>query len=160
MAIPKRKTHVSSFGTRNRRRVQVKFPMKEKRTEQNHARSCDINTIMARYVKTGVIDHINKHSAKYGDVSGADFTAAQLLVAEQKTVFEELPAYAREHFDNDVATYLEALQTDEGLEELRSVLHPSDGYDEKEELATEQLTAAQAEFEASDEAATETSSPT
>ena len=135
---------------RSPRRIHVgrSFDIKEKRTEQHHAKSCDINTIMARYLKTGVIDHITRHKASYGDVSGADYLTAQNLVAEQKSIFEELPAFARDHYDNDVANYLEALQTDEGLQELQGVLHPTDTFEEKEKLATEQIEAAQAESKA------------
>lgn len=136
--------------SRSPRRISVgrSFDIKEKRTEQHHAKSCDINTIMAKYLKTGVIDHVNKHSAHYGEVSAADYHAAQNLVADQKTVFEELPAFVRDHYENDVGNYLEALQTNEGVEELQKVLYPTDSYEEKEKLATEQMEAAKADSEA------------
>ena len=34
------------------------------------------------------------------------------------------------------------MQTDEGLSELQKILHPTDDYEEKETLATEQITEA------------------
>ena len=91
-------------------------------TEQHHKKACDINNIVAKYQKTGLVDHINRHEAKYGDVSGADFKAAQDLIAEQKTTFEELPSKVRAQFKNDVSRYLDLLQTDDGVKQLRSML--------------------------------------
>ena len=76
-------------------RVQISFDKSEGRTEQHHAKSVNINTIVAKYMKTGVIDHIAKHSPTYGEVSSQSFHDAQNLVAEQKTIFQELPSYVR-----------------------------------------------------------------
>ena len=78
-------------------------------TEQSHKKSCDINAIMARYVKTGLIDHVQKYEGTYGDATGADFKAAQDLVAEQKSIFNDLPAPVRAMFKNDPSKYLELL---------------------------------------------------
>ncbi len=89
----------------DRQAVRISFP-KTGRTEQSHKRACDINSIMAKFQKTGAIEHLAKHPPKYGDVSGADFTAAQVLVAQHKSVFEELPSQIRSYFENDAANYL------------------------------------------------------
>lgn len=93
-------------------------------TEQHHKKACDINTIMAKYRKTGLIDHMSTHQPTYGDVTGADFETAQKLVAEQKSIFQDLPAAVRAEFDNDPAQYLALVETDEGVDELRSILYP------------------------------------
>ena len=93
-------------------------------TEQHHAKTCNINAIMAKYQKTGLIDHITKHKGRYGDVSGADFQTAQNLIAEQETIFHELPASVRSHFDNDPAQYLDLVMTEEGQQELATLLNP------------------------------------
>ncbi len=86
-------------------RTPLKFA-KTGRTEQSHKRACDINSIMAKYQKTGAIKHLNAHPPKYGDATGPDFTAAQFLVAEQTSIFEELPSKLRRIFKNDPAEYL------------------------------------------------------
>lgn len=103
------------------------------KTEQSHKKACDINSIMAKFQKTGAIQHLAKHPPRYGDVSGADFTAAQLLVAEHKTIFEELPSQIRAEFENDPAQYLtfvtdpenEAFLAKEGLAGLLPQEEPS-----------------------------------
>lgn len=97
----------------------------EKVTEQHHKKACDINNILAKYRKTGLIDHIQTYQGQYGNVTGADFQNAQNLVAEQKSIFEELPAEVRDQFDNDPANYLNKVMTDEGIQELQEMLNPA-----------------------------------
>lgn len=108
--------------------VSITFDKNERRTEQHHAKSVNINTIMAKYHKTGVIDHVKAHGAQYGDVTGMDFHAAQNLVATQKTIFEELPAYARNHFQNNVQDYLILVASPGGEDALQAILHPAENY--------------------------------
>ena len=93
-------------------------------TEQHHAKTCNINAIMAKYNKTGLVDHINRHQGRYGDVSGADFQNAQNLIAEQITIFEELPAPVRAELNHDPAEYLDLVMTEEGQETLSALLNP------------------------------------
>lgn len=39
------------------------------RTQQHFMDSCDINKILAKYRKTGVIEHVKRAKAMYGDFS-------------------------------------------------------------------------------------------
>lgn len=98
-------------------------------TEQHHARACDINTIMAKYVKTGVIEHIKRYEPTFGDVSETDFSKSMQVVAQVCSEFEELPAFARDHYGTP-EKYLEAVSSPEGLEELRSLRPKGDRYDQ------------------------------
>lgn len=93
-------------------------------TEQHHEKSCNINSIMDKYQKTGLVSHMNTHKGTYGDVSGADFKQAQDLICEQKSIFEELPASARAKFDNDPANYLDMIIQEDGAEQLAQILNP------------------------------------
>lgn len=86
---------------------QISFKGAKPLTEQSHKQACDINNIMAKFAKTGAIEHVAKYGARYGDVSGADFTQAQFLVAEVKGQFAELPSAIRNRFDNDAAKFLD-----------------------------------------------------
>ncbi len=76
-------------------------------TQQSFKEACDINNILNKYNKTGVIEHVNKFEAQYGDIDGATFTEMQFQVAEAKSMFQELPAKARDHFENDPAKFLD-----------------------------------------------------
>lgn len=102
MASPKPKVR-NHF---DREPVRISFSGKG-RTEQSHKKACDINSIMAKFQKTGAIQHLAAHPPRYTDVTAADFTAAQQLVARHKSIFEELPSQIRAYFENDPANYLD-----------------------------------------------------
>ena len=46
---------------------------------------------MAKFQKTGVIDHLNKYEGRYDDHTGSDYQNAMNVIAEANTMFEELP---------------------------------------------------------------------
>jgi len=92
------------FRTRERLSIHT---TEETLTKQSFKDSCDINNILARYQKTGVIDHYNKHGADYKECSPITFTEAQIAIANAKTMFNELPSKARKHFNNSPAEFLE-----------------------------------------------------
>ena len=96
---------VGFYRPAHRRRVSVTFPA-ETMTEQSHKKLCDINNIMARYTKSGVLDHVRRFEPVYSDVTEGDYLEAMNRVAAAKTMFEELPSTIRRHFGDDVATFL------------------------------------------------------
>lgn len=112
-----------------RHRVQVYKKPGKSMTEQHHAKACDINTIMAKYLKTGVMEHISKYEPTFGDVSAVDFKTSMDTITRVESEFYDLPAYVRAHYDQDPAKYLAAVITDEGLEELRNLKPPGTQYD-------------------------------
>ncbi len=94
-------------------------------TEQHHKKACDINNIVAKYRRTGLLDHIAKHQGTYGDATGLDFQDAQNLIATQTSIFNELPAAVRAEFENDPAQYLELITSEGGPQELAEMLNPT-----------------------------------
>jgi len=70
--------------------------------DQSFARESDINTIMARYQKTGMIVNVNKRTPFWGDVTMAptDLIEAQEILVASKTAFEQLPSMLRAMFNN------------------------------------------------------------
>ena len=80
-------------------------------TKQSFKDECDVNQIMKKYQKTGVIDHVSRYGGDYGFADSHDFHEAMSLVADANTMFEELPSAAREHFDNDPAKFLDFVDT-------------------------------------------------
>lgn len=77
------------------------------RTKQEFAQECDINNIMSRYLKTGIIDHVRDSSPQFLDASPLEFQEAMELVAQASTLFEELPSSIRNRFENDATKLLE-----------------------------------------------------
>lgn len=98
------------------RRVQIKIP-KESPVEQHHAKRQNINTIMARYRKTGLLPNRVTHPT-YGDFSGIpDFQEAQQRIAKAEQDFLDLPAEIRSRFRNDVGELLDFINRPENEQE-------------------------------------------
>jgi len=101
------KTIYSAYS--QKRKISLSFAA-DGRTKQSFKNECDINTIMARYMKTGLLDHVRSGVGRYMDVSGADFFEAQNLVAGAKSMFFSLPSHIREQFDNNPGIFLEFME--------------------------------------------------
>ena len=92
----------------------------EKRTKSEFADECDINKIMARYRRTGVLPESAKAAAaRFGDFSQVpSFMEMQEKILAANELFSALPAVVRKQFDNDPGTFLAAADTKEGRELL------------------------------------------
>jgi len=76
-------------------------------TEQAHKDTCDVNKIVRKYDKTGLIDHVGRVEAAYGDVTGVDFKDMQDRISGIKQKFEAMPNVIRKRFANDPIAYLD-----------------------------------------------------
>jgi len=70
------------------------------RTEQGHKAECDVNNIVRKFDKTGLLTHVSKFEADYGDLRGIDFKNAMDLVLQSKKSFDGLPAAIKKRFRN------------------------------------------------------------
>jgi len=87
-------------------------------TKQSFTKECDINNIMAKYQKTGAVDHVNKHQASYGYATSDDFQSALETVAKGQTMFDQLPSSIRTKFENDPAKFLDFVQDNNNQAEM------------------------------------------
>jgi phage internal scaffolding protein len=76
------------------------------RTEQCHRDECDINKIIAKYDRTGVLNHVNDFEARYEDLTGLDYQTMLNTVANANSMFEGLPSEIRNQFANDPANFI------------------------------------------------------
>lgn len=99
-----------------RRRVQAKVDPVGM-TEQSHANDVDINKIMARYHKTGLLQTTRKQ-ALVGDFSsvGSYQECLEKVLAAQDA-FMSLDSQIRARFDNDVSKIIDFCENPENLEE-------------------------------------------
>ena len=118
-------------------------------TQQSFKDACDINQIMAKYQKTGIIDHINVYEPAYGEVDGTTFTEAMQTVANATTMFMDLPSRAREAFDHDPAKFLDYVNNLEDKPESRQFMYdlgltdlitPPAPWEESDDLSGRQAT--------------------
>lgn len=87
-------------------------------TKQSFAQESEINNIMAKYEKTGLIEHVKAHSG-YADMpAGLDYQAALQMTIEADIAFNELPALVRKEFDNDPFQFLEFVADPDNVERM------------------------------------------
>lgn len=106
---------------RPRTRVTVNCKSSEPKTQQQYKASCDINNILKKYHRDGVIspDLLNKRHAVFGDVSNfGDFQESQNKILEAREAFMTLPAKLRARFDNDPAKCLDFATNPDNWDEM------------------------------------------
>ena len=86
-------------------------------TEQHHTDLCDINKILAQFMETGIMPQ-TKANPQYGDVSEVDFTEMQNQLATAKTLFEELPEQVKDHFNNEMHSFLNFAENPDNLQQM------------------------------------------
>jgi hypothetical protein len=86
-------------------------------TEQHHTEACDINTILATYMKTGIIPPTDPN-AQYGDLSDFDYQSMQNQIANAHSLFEQLPENVRFRFGNEPYRFLNFVQDEKNYDEL------------------------------------------
>jgi len=89
-------------------------------TMQEFADECDINVLMARYEKTGVLNHFSKSAPNYLDLSNMpDLHEALSIYDRAQAAFMTLPAHVRREFDNDPAKFVEYAQDEKNVDKMR-----------------------------------------
>lgn len=92
------------------------------KTKQSFKDETDINLILEKYVKTGLINHEPSNPGQYGDFSNVvDYQSACNAVLEVERNFMQLPAQARARFQNDPGQFLEFIQDPKNLEEAQKL---------------------------------------
>lgn len=91
------------------------------RTKQSFKDECDINNLMAKYLKTGHMDHVNQSLPRFERVSEHDFQSAQNLIADAKSMFENIPSAVRARFENNPGKLLDWVHDPANVQEAASL---------------------------------------
>ena len=87
-------------------------------TVQADRADADINTIIARYNKTGQLPPTRNGEPFYGDVSDlGDLAESLIKIQEADELFRNFPARIREKFDNDKVKFVDFLSDLDNKEE-------------------------------------------
>lgn len=90
------------------------------KTRQEFADECDINVLLARYEKHGVLNHFNAGRPEYFDASNVpDLQSALDIVAKAEQAFMTLPAKVRAEFENDPVRFVAYAEDPANLERMR-----------------------------------------
>lgn len=95
----------------------------EPRTEQSHAKECDIRNIVRKYAQQGIdmtMPDPNTYSGEDAEPL-PDYTYAMQVVANGQSRFASLPARIRDRFKNDPSQYLAFLQDPRNASEAVSL---------------------------------------
>lgn len=104
-----------------RARVSVGFLLPSM-TKQSFKAECDINQILRKWQKTGLVEHVAQFDGRYDDVSGVvDYQDAlgQVMAAEE--AFASLPSGLRKRFENDPGKFMDFVLNDKNREEMRAL---------------------------------------
>lgn len=87
--------------------------------QQNMKDECDVNNILAKYQKTGLISHLNDNAGSYDNFTGyQDYHSSMNQVLEAQASFLMLPSSIRKKFANDPAQFMEFVRDPENAKEL------------------------------------------
>ena len=80
----------------------------ESLTQQHFAKEADIKTIIKKHDRTGIISHVARGVAQYGDYSDInEYREALDVVNQANESFMELPSQLRAMFHNDAGEFFE-----------------------------------------------------
>lgn len=85
-------------------------------TKQAHKDECDIDKIVNKYERTGVVTHLSRSRAEYGFATSLDLSEAIQILDKATEMFEELPSQLRAEFNNDPGKLLDFIQNPENEE--------------------------------------------
>lgn len=92
------------------------------RTHQSMADECNVNKIMAKFERDGVLSHVAQYEGNYGDFTGAmDYHAALNQVIQAGEMFMSLPASVRREFENDPGLFLDFCEDPENEDAMREM---------------------------------------
>lgn len=92
-------------------------------THQSFKEECDINRIMKKWEKTGIIEHRNTFEGNYADFTTVptDYHTAMNSILAAEEMFMTLPAAVRKKFHNDPGEFLDFADNPENLQEMQEM---------------------------------------
>lgn len=127
------------------------------RTKQAHQDECNVNRIMARFERTGIIDHFNRFEGMYDDFTNVPQSYHEAIeqVMRAEEMFMSLPSRLRARFENDAGQFLAFIDNPSNADELveLGLVHPKDAPIAAASSRRKQTAAAGADTPASSNAA-------
>ena len=94
----------------------------ESLTQQHFADESEINNILRSHDRNGVIEHIHRGNAIYGDFSEiTDLSDALVQIQEAQKEFLNIPSEIREKFKNDAGEFFKYASNPDNEEGMRQM---------------------------------------
>lgn len=88
-------------------------------TKQSFRDESNMNIILAKYAKTGLLEHVKQYEGHYDNVLGAeDYHTSMNRILEADAAFASLPSGIRSKFHNDPGEFLEFATEPKNREEM------------------------------------------
>lgn len=88
------------------------------KVQQQFKEQCDVNNIIAKYIKTGELHHEARKLGVYGDMSSEkDYLQSMQTVVDANHAFNILPSKIRERFSNQPSQMLAFLEDNSNYDE-------------------------------------------
>lgn len=98
--------------------VKLYFDGKDGKTKQEFKEVSQIQNILNKYQKTGIVTHLAKHQGQYGDFTKVQsFQDAAVQLTNAVNTFMELPATIREKFENDASKLISFINDEKNFDE-------------------------------------------
>lgn len=92
---------------------------KPSRTKQEFKNDCDINQILKRFSRTGVVPGTIKKPAFLDCTTIPNLQDALHLMKDAEHAFMKLPAVVRKHFDNNAIAFVDYALDPKNIDQLR-----------------------------------------
>lgn len=88
---------------------------------QSFKEECDINNIMRKFQRTGMLEWLNTHDGEFADVTGVNFENAMETILRAQSMFDDLPSSVRDRFGNNPAAFFDFVHDPGNVDELRKL---------------------------------------
>ena len=94
----------------------------ESLTQQHFKEECEVINIIKKHDRNGIIEHVQRGQARYGDFSEVhDYREALDLVRDAQDEFMRIPSDIRKKFANDPGKFYEFVSNPDNKEELKKM---------------------------------------
>lgn len=91
-------------------------------TKQSFKNECDINNLLNKYQKTGLLEHVSVHKGDYSDLSYVqDYHTSLNQLNNAQETFNSLPSSLRKKFDNDPRQFVEFVLDPNNKDEIHAL---------------------------------------
>jgi len=88
------------------------------KTKQSSKDESDINLILAKYKKTGIVNFVAKRQPEYMDMQSTDLHSAMNMIIASNEMFADMPSHLRKKFNNNPEQFLEFVHDPKNIDEM------------------------------------------